>query len=85
MKWSWSNSEDLALDYLPHRAQVLYLRVLRRRMDFKTGVVGITARLSYQMIAEWLEERPPARSKIRWCDQVLAKFVLRLRHLSVLD
>lgn len=63
MKWSWSSNEDSALDYLPHRAQVLYLRVLRRRMDFDTGIVGITARLSYQMIAEWLEERPPARSK----------------------
>lgn len=63
MKWSWSSNEDSALDYLPHRAQVLYLRVLRRRMDFDTCIVGLTARLSYQMIAEWLEERPPARSK----------------------
>lgn len=50
------------MDYLPHRAQVMYLRVLRRRMDFTTCVVGITVRLSYTLIAEWLEERPAVRS-----------------------
>jgi hypothetical protein len=50
------------MDYLPHAAQVLYMRVLRRRMDYATGVVGITARLSYQLIAEWMEVRPPVKS-----------------------
>ena len=50
------------MDYLPHRAQVMYLRVLRRRMDFDTCIVGITVRLSYLLIAEWLEERPAVRS-----------------------
>lgn len=62
MNWSWSAEEDAAMDYLPHAAQVLYLRVLRRRMDFNTGVVGITCRISYQQIGEWLEVRPPAKS-----------------------
>ncbi|QEY15484.1 hypothetical protein D0C16_05545 [Cellvibrio sp. KY-GH-1] len=62
MNWSWSAEEDAAMDYLPHAAQVLYLRVLRRRMDFNTGVVGITCRLSYKLIGEWLEVRPPAKS-----------------------
>lgn len=50
------------MDYLPHVAQVLYLRILRRRMDFATGVVGLTCKLSYQLIGEWLEVRPPAKS-----------------------
>lgn len=62
MNWSWSDIEDAAMDYLPHRAQVMYLRVLRRRMDFDTCIVGITVRLSYMLIAEWLEERPAVRS-----------------------
>lgn len=62
MSWSWSAEEDAAMDYLPHAAQVLYLRVLRRRMDFNTGVVGISCRISYQQIGEWLEVRPPAKS-----------------------
>lgn len=60
--WSWSAEEDEAMDYLPHAAQVLYLRVLRRRMDFNTGVVGISCRISYQQIGEWLEVRPPPKS-----------------------
>lgn len=51
------------MDYLPHAAQVLYLRVLRRRMDYATCIVGLTVRLSYQLIGEWLEVRPPAKSK----------------------
>jgi len=50
------------MDYLPHRAQVMYLRVLRRRMDFDTCIVGVSVRLSYMLIAEWLEERPAVRS-----------------------
>lgn len=62
MNWSWSDIEDAAMDYLPHRAQVMYLRVLRRRMDFDTCIVGISVRLSYMLIAEWLEERPAVRS-----------------------
>lgn len=63
MNWSWSAEEDNAMDYLPHAAQVLYLRVLRRRMDFASGVVGLTCKLSYQLIGEWLEVRPPWGSK----------------------
>ena len=63
MSWSWSAEEDAAMDYLPHAAQVLYLHVLRRRMDFNTGVVGISCRISYQQIGEWLEVRPPWGSK----------------------
>lgn len=51
------------MDYLPHAAQVLYMRVLRRRMDYSTGIVGLAVRLSYQMIAEWLEVRPPPKSQ----------------------
>ncbi len=63
MSWSWSAEEDAAMDYLPHAAQVLYLRVLRRRMDYSSGIVGVTVRLSYQLIGEWLEVRPPWGSK----------------------
>lgn len=58
MTWSWCEDEDRRLDYLDHAAQVLYLRVLRRRVDFDTGIVGVSCRLSYQAIAEWLEIRP---------------------------
>lgn len=60
--WAWCSEEDARLDYLDPAAQVLYLRVLRRNMDFGTGIVGVSARLSYAKLAEWLEVRPPAGS-----------------------
>jgi len=41
--------------HLPHRAQVLYLQVLKPRMDYKTGIAGITHRISEQACKEHLE------------------------------
>ena len=43
---------DLAL---PHTAQLLYIRVLRRWMNYADGVVGRKRRISYQQIKEVLE------------------------------
>lgn len=43
---------------LPHSAQLLYIRVLRRWMDYSTGIVGRTRRLSYQQMQEQLEVIP---------------------------
>ena len=57
--WSWriNDDEDAALEYLPHSDQVLYIRGLRRYMDYASGVVGIRRRVSYQMLIELLEVR----------------------------
>lgn len=57
--WSWriNDDEDAALEYLPHSDQVLYIRGLRRYMDYSSGVVGIRRRVSYQMLIELLEVR----------------------------
>lgn len=54
---AWNQLEDEALDYLPWHAQVLYLRCLRRHMDFRTGIVGLRRRISRRMLVEWLEVR----------------------------
>ncbi len=56
--------EALDAEGLPHECQVLYMRVLRRYMDYKTGIVGVTRRLSYQGLREVLEVRRPQRSKV---------------------
>lgn len=56
-KWQWNEDEDAALQYLPHSDQVLYLRGLRRHMDFTTGLVGVRRRVSYQQFSELLEEQ----------------------------
>lgn len=63
LKTQWNDEEDRALDYLPHRAQVCYLRGLRRYMDYKTGVVGIARFISYKGLAEVMEVRPCRGSK----------------------
>ncbi len=55
---SWSDAEDEALQGLPAAAQVLYLRGLRRWMDFQTGLVGVRRRISWQMLSETLYVEP---------------------------
>lgn len=51
----FDEKEDEALQGLPHRAQLLYLRVLRRHMDYSTGVVGVKRKISRQQMREVLE------------------------------
>lgn len=60
---SWNDDEEDALSYLPWEAQVLYLRGLRRFMDYQTGVVGVKRRVSYQGFSELLEVQPERGSK----------------------
>lgn len=54
MHWS---AEDKAIDYLPHIAQLLYLRVLRRHADIDSGIVGLSVHLNHQMIRNALAVR----------------------------
>ncbi|MDR5867275.1 hypothetical protein [Halomonas koreensis] len=60
---SWNADEDEALDALPLECQVIYLRVMRRHMDYATGIVGRVRRIDYRQILERLEYRPPAGSR----------------------
>jgi len=57
VRWYWNEDEEEALDYLPWEAQILYLRVLRRRMDYRTGLVGATrqSRISRSWMIATLE------------------------------
>lgn len=74
MSTSWNEAEDDALQGLPLEAQVLYLRGLRKHMDYRTGVVGVTRGISYQMLREVLFVEPvpgdkrsgsPSKSAVR--------------------
>ena len=49
---NWNDEEDMALQGLPWLAQIVYLRGIRRFMDYQTGVVGVRRGISYQSIAE---------------------------------
>lgn len=55
---SWNDEEDEALQGLPLAAQVLYLRGLRRHMDYVTGIVGRRRRISWPMLREIAEVEP---------------------------
>ena len=61
--WRWNELEDEALASLPHAAQIIYLRVIRKHMDYGTGITGKKRLISYQQIQEVLEYRPPAGSR----------------------
>ncbi|RUR48824.1 hypothetical protein [Vreelandella populi] len=60
--WRWNEDEDEAIDSLPIEAQIIYLRVFRKHMDYASGVVGIKRTVSYSQIKERLEYQPPVHS-----------------------
>jgi hypothetical protein len=58
MSTKWNDDEDAALDYLPHADQVIYLRGIRRRMNYTTGMAGTDWPISYHWLAQLAEVRP---------------------------
>jgi len=52
MNTSWNDAEEDALHGLPWMAQLVYLRGLRRFMDYRTGVVGVVRGVSRQSLTE---------------------------------
>ncbi|MEO4030710.1 hypothetical protein ABH313_21995 [Chromobacterium vaccinii] len=71
-----------ALQGLPLGSQVLYLREIRRHMDYATGVTGIIRRISWDGLREVLEVEPrpgiarslPSKQQVRrlaeWLERV---------------
>ncbi len=58
------------MDYLPHVDQVLYLRGIRRRMNYQTGIAGQDAPISYAWLAQLAEVRPEQGSHATACTQM---------------
>lgn len=76
MRTSWNDEEDEALDYLPHVDQVIYLRGIRRRMDFRTGVAGESAPISYTWLSQLVEVHS-AQGSHRESERGMTKSALR--------
>lgn len=53
----WNDAEDAALDGLPHVDQIVYLRGIRRRMDYHTGISGADPKreISYFWLSQLTE------------------------------
>ena len=49
---AWNDAEEQALQGLPWLAQVIYLRGIRRFMDYRTGLAGSVRGISYQSLRE---------------------------------
>lgn len=71
----WNDEEDAAMQGLPHMAQLLYLRCLRRYMDYRTGVVGRARRVSLQMFREAMVVEREIGSTLREDEAVTVKQV----------
>lgn len=55
---AWTDDEEELLQGLPWIVQLVYLRGLRRFMDYSTGVVGVKRGISRQSLAETLYVEP---------------------------
>lgn len=72
---AWNDAEDGALQGLTCDAQVLYLRGLRRYMDYRTGVAGIARRIDEACLRETLEFHPDRGSSMRRRTDLTRQFI----------
>ncbi|RBL67281.1 hypothetical protein C3E98_032825, partial [Pseudomonas sp. MWU13-2625] len=86
-----TDAELDALQGLPLGAQILYLREIRRYMDYATGVTGIMRRISWDGLREVLEVEPrpgiarslPSKKQVRRLAEWLERAGL-VRNISVM-
>lgn len=79
--WRWNEAEDNAIDALPIEAQIIYLRVLRKHMDYETGIVGQKRHISYQQMREKIAPpaHPNSRGKaVEYSDQQIKRLVQKI-------
>lgn len=61
--WRWNELEDEALESLPPEIERLYLRGIRKHMDYATGITGVKRRVCMDGFMELLNYYPPVGSK----------------------
>ncbi len=86
--WRWNELEEDALDGLPHDAQILYLRVIRKHMDYATGITGRVRKISYTQMREVLEYHPPKHSRekpITYSKDQLKRLVQKLVDAGLIE
>ena len=89
MSTQWNDEEDAALDYLPHVDQVIYLRGIRRRMNYQTGITGIDAPISYAWLGQLTDVHPEigsnAAPKARMTLSAIRCSLARLERAGLLE
>jgi len=72
---AWNDAEDAALQGLTCAAQVLYLRGLRRYMDYRTGVAGIARRIDEACLRETIAFEPDRGSSAGRRNDITRQFI----------
>lgn len=86
--WRWNELEEDVLDELPHVCQIIYLRIMRKHMDYSTGIVGRTRRISYEQIKERLRYTPPPQSRekaVEYSTDQVKKLIRKLVDVGLLE
>lgn len=86
--WRWNELEEDVLDELPHVCQIIYLRIMRKHMDYSTGIVGRTRRISYEQIKERLRYTPPPQSRekaVEYSTDQIKKLIRKLVDAGLLE
>ncbi len=85
MKTSWNSAEDYALQSIPVRAQIIYLRGIRRYMDYKTGISGgVKRRISLTMLAE-ISEETINRQLIKPTKNMIRESIKQLKKIGLIE
>lgn len=86
--WRWNELEEDVLDELPHVCQIIYLRIMRKHMDYSTGIVGRTRKISYEQIKERLRYTPPTQSRekpVEYSTDQIKKLIRKLVKAGLLE
>jgi 5-methylcytosine-specific restriction endonuclease McrA len=86
--WRWNEVEDELLADLPPEIERLYLRGIRKHMDYATGITGQKRRVSMDMFDELLTYYPPAGSREkprRFSRQQITRMLDKLEGLGLIE
>lgn len=86
--WRWNELEEDVLDEMPHVCQIIYLRIMRKHMDYGTGIVGRVRKISYEQIKERLRYTPPTQSRekpVEYSTDQVKKLIRKLVDAGLLE
>lgn len=85
--WRWNELEDALLEELPPEIERLYLRGIRKFMDYTTGITGQKRRVSMEQFKQLLEYHPPAGSREKpryYTRQQITRMLDRLEQVGLI-
>jgi len=79
-------AELMALSGLPFAAVALYVLAMRPRMDYRTGMLGVAPRISWQALSEWCRvESRQGMAEERLTERQLRRLADHLERAGLVD